>query len=96
MMRAKRREAKNAGAAFIESVVLLVALTITLIGVLTLYSMTWRQFSCKKIFGEDIGPAGHVNFFNPSGHNNLEWIPTSGREGCYHYDEDAAAFIKLF
>jgi len=94
-----RPRGRCAGAAFIESIVLLVALTVTLIGVLALYSTTWNSFACNNIFNKDIGngsgyPADY-NLFNPTG-EELQWVPDTSSQGCWHVDTSPGGLKKIF
>jgi len=94
-----RPRGRCAGAAFIESIVLLVALTVTLIGVFALYSMTWNRFACTNIFAVDIGNASgypeNLNLFNPPG-KDLYWVDDPSSQGCWHVDTSPGVLKKLF
>ena len=68
------------GAAFVETVVLLAAFTLTMVSVLTIYSLTWKQKTCNNILNTDISPEGFpYSPFNPF-NKSLIWR-TSGPQG---------------
>jgi len=84
--RATRYDYRSRGAAFVETVALLAAFTLTMVSVLTIYSLTWKQAACVKIFNHESNPNDPVSgYFNPYG-RVATWRSSPGQESCWVMD----------